>query len=60
MRKKNGRSNLVIKSIPFQVNKSSIIGKVAQLAKDKKIDGISDIRDELIARELGSSEIKRN
>ena len=44
--KKNGRSNLVIKSIPFQVNKSSIIEKVAQLAKDKKIDGISDIRDE--------------
>ncbi len=44
--KKNGRSNLIIKSIPFQVNKSSIIEKVAQLAKDKKIDGISDIRDE--------------
>ncbi len=44
--KKNGRSNLIIKSIPFQINKSILIEKIAQLAKDKKIDGLSDIRDE--------------
>ncbi len=44
--KKSGRSNLIIKSIPFQINKSILIEKIAQLAKDKKIEGLSDIRDE--------------
>ena len=44
--KKNGRSILLIKSIPYQINKSTLIEKIAQLAKDKKIEGISDIRDE--------------
>ena len=44
--RKSGRSHLVIKSIPFQINKSVLIEKIAQLAKDKKIEGISDIRDE--------------
>ena len=44
--RKSGRSHLIIKSIPFQINKSVLIEKIAQLAKDKKIEGISDIRDE--------------
>ena len=44
--KKSGRSNLIIRSIPFQINKSILIEKIAQLAKDKKIEGLSDIRDE--------------
>ena len=44
--KKNGRSILIIKSIPYQVNKSFLNEKIAQLARDKKIEGISDIRDE--------------
>ncbi len=44
--KKNGRSILIIKSIPYQVNKSVLNEKIAQLARDKKIEGISDIRDE--------------
>ena len=44
--KKNGRSILVIKSIPYQVNKSLLNEKIALLARDKKIEGISDIRDE--------------
>ncbi len=44
--KKNGRSILVIKSIPYQVNKSILNEKIALLARDKKIEGISDIRDE--------------
>ena len=44
--KKSGRSILVIKSIPYQINKSILIEKIAQLAKDKKIEGVSDIRDE--------------
>ena len=44
--KKNGRSILIIKSIPYQVNKSMLNEKIALLARDKKIEGISDIRDE--------------
>ena len=44
--KKGGRESLIIKSIPYQVNKSSLIEKIAQLARDKKVDGIRDIRDE--------------
>ena len=43
---KNGRERLVIKSIPYQVNKSVLNEKIAQLAREKKIEGISDIRDE--------------
>jgi len=44
--KKNGRSFLVIKSIPYQINKSVLNERIAQLARDKKIEGIRDIRDE--------------
>ena len=44
--KKNGRESLIIKSIPYQINKSSLIEKIAQLVRDKKIEGIRDIRDE--------------
>ena len=43
---KNGRMRLVIKSIPYQVNKASLNERIAELARDKKIEGISDIRDE--------------
>ncbi len=44
--KKGGRDLLIIKSIPYQVNKSILIEKIAQLVRDKKIEGIRDIRDE--------------
>ena len=44
--KKGGRETLIIKSIPFQVNKSILIEKIAQLVRDKKIEGIRDLRDE--------------
>ena len=44
--KKGGRETLIIKSIPYQVNKSILIEKIAQLVRDKKIEGIRDIRDE--------------
>ena len=44
--KKSGRDLLIIKSIPYQINKSILNEKIAQLARDKKIDGIRDIRDE--------------
>ena len=43
---KNGRERLVITSIPYQVNKSILNEKIAQLVRDKKIEGIKDIRDE--------------
>ena len=44
--KKGGRDLLVIKSVPYQVNKSILIEKIAQLVRDKKIEGIRDLRDE--------------
>ena len=44
--KKGGRDLLIIKSIPYQVNKSILIEKIAQLVRDKKIEGIRDLRDE--------------
>ncbi len=43
---KNGRYNIVITEIPYQVNKAYMIEKVADLVRDKKITGIADIRDE--------------
>jgi len=43
---KNGRERLVITSIPYQVNKSVLNERIAQLVREKKIDGIKDIRDE--------------
>ena len=44
--KKSRRDLLIIKSIPYQVNKSILNERIAQLARDKKIEGIRDIRDE--------------
>lgn len=41
-----GRMQIVVSEIPFQVNKARLIEKIAMLVKDKKIDGISTIRDE--------------
>ena len=43
---KNGRDRLVITSIPYQVNKSILNERIAELVRDKKIEGIRDIRDE--------------
>lgn len=40
------RRSIVLTSIPFQVGKSSLVEKIAEAAKDKRIEGISDIRDE--------------
>ncbi len=44
--RKNGRERLVINSIPYQVNKSVLNERIAQLVREKKIEGIRDIRDE--------------
>jgi len=44
--RKNGKERIVITSIPYQVNKSTLNEKIVELVRDKKIEGISDIRDE--------------
>jgi DNA gyrase subunit A len=43
---KGGKERLIISEIPYNVNKASLIERTAQLVNDKKLDGISDIRDE--------------
>jgi DNA gyrase subunit A len=43
---KNNRYQIVITEIPYQVNKAHLIEKIADLVKDKKVEGIADIRDE--------------
>ena len=45
-KQKQGKEAIVITEIPYQVNKSKLIENIAQLVQDKKIEGISDIRDE--------------
>ena len=42
----NGKTSIIVTEIPFQVNKSKLIEKIADLAKEKRIDGITDLRDE--------------
>ena len=42
----NGREQIIVTEIPYQVNKSEMIKKIADLVNDKKIEGISDLRDE--------------
>jgi DNA gyrase subunit A len=42
----NGREQIIITEIPYQVNKAEMIKKIADLVNDKKIEGISDLRDE--------------
>ncbi|MBD1158496.1 DNA gyrase subunit A, partial [Pelagibacterales bacterium SAG-MED17] len=58
---KNGKDRLVISSIPYQINKSNLNERIAELVRDKKIEGISDIRDE--SNSVGirvSIDLKRN
>ncbi len=43
---KNGKSMIVITEIPYKVNKAKLCAKMAELARDKKIDGIAEVRDE--------------
>ena len=44
--KKGGRFDILVSEIPYQVNKANIINKIAELVRDKKVVGITDIRDE--------------
>ncbi|MGF1767775.1 DNA topoisomerase (ATP-hydrolyzing) subunit A [Enterovibrio makurazakiensis] len=43
---KNGKETIIVSEIPYQVNKARLIEKIAELVKDKKIEGISALRDE--------------
>ena len=43
---RNGKMRIVVDELPFQVNKAKLIEKIAELVRDKKIDGITDLRDE--------------
>jgi len=44
--KRTGRVSIIVKEIPYQVNKAKLIERMAELVNDKRIDGISDLRDE--------------
>ena len=44
--KKGGRNAIIITEIPYQVNKAKVVEKIAELVRDKKLDGIVDLRDE--------------
>lgn len=43
---RHGREHIIVTEIPYQVNKAKLIEKIADLVKEKKIEGISDLRDE--------------
>ena len=43
---KDGRVRIIVTELPYQVNKRMLVGHIAELVKDKRVEGISDIRDE--------------
>lgn len=42
----NGKSTIIVTELPYQVNKARLVEKIAELVRDKRIDGITDLRDE--------------
>ncbi len=60
---RGGREAIIVTELPYQVNKASLIEKIAELGRDRKLEGISEIRDESdrhgirIVLELGRGEI---
>lgn len=48
---KNGKERIVVSEIPYQVNKARLVEKIAELVRDKKIEGITDLRDETSLQE---------
>ena len=44
--KRSGRTSIVVSEIPFQVNKARLIERIAELVNEKRIEGVSDLRDE--------------
>jgi DNA gyrase subunit A len=43
---KSGKQSIIVSEIPFQVNKSNLLSSIAELVRDKKLEGIADLRDE--------------
>ncbi|MDD9329754.1 MAG: DNA gyrase subunit A, partial [Bartonella sp.] len=43
---RNNRQAIIVSEIPYQINKATMIEKIAELVRDKRIEGISDLRDE--------------
>jgi DNA gyrase subunit A len=43
---RNGRAAIIVTEVPYQVNKAALVARIAELVKQRKIDGISDLRDE--------------
>jgi DNA gyrase subunit A len=60
---RGGREALIVTELPYQVNKASLIEKISELSRERKVDGISEIRDETnregirVVLELGRGEI---
>lgn len=44
--KANGKESIIVRELPYQVNKAKLIERIAELVREKKIDGITDLRDE--------------
>jgi DNA gyrase subunit A len=44
--KRSGRASIIVREIPYQVNKSRLVERIAELVNEKRLDGISDLRDE--------------
>src|SRR5271166_2310980 len=44
--KRSGRASIIVREIPYQVNKTRVIERIAELVNDRRIEGISDLRDE--------------
>ena len=58
---KGGRYQIIVTEIPYQVNKATLVTRIAELVKNKKLDGISDLRDESDRKGLRISiELKRD
>jgi len=49
---KNGKEQIIVREIPYQVNKAKLIEKIADLVRNKKIEGISDLRDESARKDI--------
>ncbi len=49
---KGGKTRIIVKEIPYQIEKSSLLTKIAELVKDKRIEGITDLRDESSRNEI--------
>ncbi len=43
---KSGRSSIIVTELPYQVNKAELVKKIAELARDRRVDGIAEVRDE--------------